>query len=66
MDNVGRMKSVNVCIYVSVSAASLAAIANPVINDNWISHCFLSSNPVSHSVVQMVTVKEIMETVSSS
>lgn len=40
-------------------AASLAAVANPIINDCWISYCFVFSNSTSHSVVYMVTTREI-------
>lgn len=40
-------------------AASLTAVANPIINDGRISYCFESSNSTSHSVVYMVTAREI-------
>lgn len=53
------------CAFVSLWAGSLGAAANPIISDCWISHHFMSSNSKSHSVVQMVTTREIMETVSS-
>lgn len=45
------------CLCLSL-AASLAAVANPIINDCWISYCFASSNSAPHSAVYVVTTEK--------
>lgn len=45
------------CLCLSL-AASLAAVANPIINDCRISYCFASSNSAPRSAVYIVTTEK--------